>query len=179
MDISYEIIYSARKTIALQIRPDGSLVVRAPKRTGKKRIEALLAEKQDWIVKSRETILRQKEEKKKHELDPKERARAIDQARQVLAQKTAFYAARMGVTYGRITVREQKTRWGSCSSAGNLNYNWKLVLMPEPVLDYVVVHELAHRKEMNHSPAFYRVVEQVLPDYRIPKKWLAEHGREY
>ncbi len=74
----------------------------------------------------------------------------------MLAEKTAHFAKRDGVTYGRITIREQKTRWGSCSSAGNLNYNWKLVLMPEHVMDYVVIHELAHRKEMNHSARFLR-----------------------
>ena len=82
----------------------------------------------------------------------------------------------MGVTYGRISIREQKTRWGSCSSAGNLNFNWRLIFAPEEVLDYVVVHELAHRKEMNHSKAFYAVVESVLPDYKSSRRWLREHG---
>lgn len=84
----------------------------------------------------------------------------------------------MGVTYGRITIREQKTRWGSCSSKGNLNFNWRLIFAPEYVLDYVVVHELAHRKEMNHSKAFYAVIESVLPDYQTAKKWLKDHGHE-
>jgi anaerobic ribonucleoside-triphosphate reductase len=93
--------------------------------------------------------------------------------------KTAHFAKEMGVTYGRITIREQKTRWGSCSSAGNLNYNWKLVLMPEHVMDYVVIHELAHRKEMNHSARFYAVVAQQMPDYKVWQSWLKEHGREY
>ena len=82
----------------------------------------------------------------------------------------------MGVTYGRISIREQKTRWGSCSSAGNLNFNWRLIFAPESVLDYVVVHELAHRKEMNHSRTFYDIVESILPDYRISRRWLRDHG---
>ena len=94
----------------------------------------------------------------------------------MLAEKTAHFAKEMGVTYGRITIREQKTRWGSCSSAGNLNYNWKLVLMPERVMDYVVIHELAHRKEMNHSRNFWKVVEEAMPDYRKYKAWLKENG---
>lgn len=97
----------------------------------------------------------------------------------MLAEKTAHFAKEMGVTYGRITIREQKTRWGSCSSAGNLNYNWKLVLMPGRVMDYVVIHELAHRKEMNHSARFYAVVAQQMPDYKVWQSWLKEHGREY
>ena len=83
------------------------------------------------------------------------------------------------MTYGRITIREQKTRWGSCSSKGNLNFNWKLIRMPEEILDYVVVHELAHRKEMNHSRQFYQTVASVLPDYRQRERWLKEHGGEY
>ena len=82
----------------------------------------------------------------------------------------------MNVSYGRISIREQKTRWGSSSSKGNLNFNWRLILAPEEVLDYVVVHELAHRREMNHSKAFYAVVEAVLPDYRAARRWLREHG---
>ena len=84
----------------------------------------------------------------------------------------------MGVTYNRITIREQKTRWGSCSSAGNFNFNWKLVLMPSELLDYVVVHELAHRKEMNHSPRFWAVVEKELPDYRERREKLKKMGKQ-
>lgn len=85
----------------------------------------------------------------------------------------------MGVSYGSITVREQKTRWGSCSAKGNLNFNWKLVLMPEEILDYVVVHELAHRLQMNHSTEFWDEVEKILPDYRKRRQWLKENGQKY
>ena len=85
----------------------------------------------------------------------------------------------MGVSYGSITVREQKTRWGSCSAKGNLNFNWKLVLMPEEILEYVVVHELAHRLQMNHSTEFWDEVEKILPDYRKRRQWLKENGQKY
>ncbi len=85
----------------------------------------------------------------------------------------------MQVSVNRIAIREQKTRWGSCSSKGNLNLNWKLVLMPHRIQDYVVVHELAHRKQMNHSVFFWKEVEAVLPDFRERKQWLREHEGEY
>ena len=100
----------------------------------------------------------------------------METARDIFTRKAAYYASIMRVTYGRISIREQKTRWGSCSSKGNLNFNWRLIFAPEDVLDYIVVHELAHRKEMNHSPAFYAVVASVLPDYKKAQRWLREHG---
>ena len=88
----------------------------------------------------------------------------------------SYYLRNIGVDYGIITIREQKTRWGSCTSEGNLNFNWLLMLAPPEILDYVVVHELCHRKEMNHSAAFWREVEHILPDYRERKKWLKDNG---
>lgn len=100
-------------------------------------------------------------------------------ARVCLGEKVAFYKAQMQVEVNRMAIKEQKTRWGSCSSKGNLNFNWKLILMPECIQDYVVVHELAHRKEMNHSKAFWAVVEAVLPDYKERREWLRAHEQEF
>lgn len=100
------------------------------------------------------------------------------QARRYLEEKTAWWAERMGVTYLRISIRDQATRWGSCSSKGNLNYNWKLVLLPEELADYVVVHELAHRVFMNHSKDFWKVVERELPDYRQRRRRLKDYESE-
>ena len=93
-----------------------------------------------------------------------------------IPQRVAHYAAKLGVTYGRITIRNQKTRWGSCSSKGNLNFNCLLMLTPPEVIDYVIVHELCHRKEMNHSARFWTLVASILPDYTEQKRWLREHG---
>ena len=174
--IPYEIVYSARKTLAVQVKADGSVVVRAPKRMAKYKIEAFLKEKQDWIYTHREKALAAAEQKAANRLTEAERKAAVKRAAQMLAEKTAHFAKEMGVTYGRITIREQKTRWGSCSSKGNLNFNCLLMLAPAEILDYVVVHELCHRKEMNHSKAFWAEVEKVLPDYRESVKWLKEKG---
>ncbi len=97
-------------------------------------------------------------------------------ARQIFNRKAACYSRIMGVTYNRITVKEQKTRWGSCSSKHNLNFNWRLLLAPDEIQDYVIVHELAHLKEMNHSKNFYAVIESVLPDYKSRQLWLRKNG---
>ena len=98
------------------------------------------------------------------------------QARQTIPERVAHFAPLVGVTYGRITIRSQHTLWGSCSSKGNLNFNCLLMLTPPEVLDYVVVHELCHRKEMNHSARFWAEVGRVIPDYEIQRKWLRENG---
>lgn len=100
-------------------------------------------------------------------------------ARIELSKKVSIYAKQMQVSVGKITIREQKTRWGSCSSKGKLNFNWKLILMPENIQDYVVVHELAHRKQMNHSKDFWREVAVVLPDYQERRDWLRKHEGEF
>lgn len=176
---TYEIIYSTRRTTALQVTPDGRVIVRAPKRCPRSFIEAFVRQKEDWVLRQLARFEKQRKEHPAPELPPlsdKDRARYISIARDIFTRKTAYYARIMGVSYGRIAIREQKTRWGSCSSKGNLNFNWRLILAPEEVLDYVVVHELAHRREMNHSKAFYAVVESVLPDYRQARRWLRDHG---
>jgi len=100
-----------------------------------------------------------------------------EQARKLITERVRCYAPIIGVTYGQIAIRTQHTRWGSCSSKGNLNFNCLLALVPPEVLDYVVVHELCHRKEMNHSVRFWREVERVLPNYKVSKKWLRENGK--
>lgn len=88
------------------------------------------------------------------------------------------YAPRLGVRFGRVAIRDQKTRWGSCSAKHNLNFNWKLIMAPPQALNYVVVHELCHLIEFNHSPRFWRLVESQMPEYESWKKWLKAHGAE-
>ena len=94
----------------------------------------------------------------------------------MIPQRAAYYAQRIGVSYGKITIRCQKTRWGSCSSKGNLSFNCLLMLTPPEVLDSVVVHELCHRKFMNHSQQFYQEVLKAYPEYRKWNRWLKKNG---
>lgn len=174
--IDYTIIRSGRKTIAIEVRGDGEVLVRIPKQCTDSQAEEVVRKKQAWILKTREELMERVEKAEEvRQLTDAERKLYREKAREVFQAKTAYYAGIMGVTYGRIAVREQKTRWGSCSSEGNLNFNWKLILAPAGVLDYVVVHELAHRKQMNHSRAFWREVEQVMPEYQRYREWLQEN----
>jgi len=177
MDIMAEVIRSKRKSIAVQIKPDGAIVVRAPKWMKERDIEAFLQEKQAWIEKHRAAML---ERQARMEQYTETELRALKkQAREVITQKVRYYAPLVGVDYGRIAIRCQRSRWGSCSSKGNLNFNCLLVLLPDDVIDSVVVHELCHRKQMNHSAAFYKEVERVFPEYKKCDKWLKKNGSVY
>lgn len=172
MDITYQWIRSRSKTIAIQIDREGQVIVRTPYGITKRQVEEFLDEKKDWILQTRQRV-----EKRKTEqilISEEVRREDIERAKRIFPERTAYFAKRMGVDYGRITIREQKTRWGSCSSKGNLNFNWKLVLLAPELLDYVVVHELAHRREMNHSKNFWKIVEAELPDYRERRRRLKE-----
>lgn len=170
------IIRSARRSISIEIKLD-EMIVRAPKGMSRKQIDDFLYKKRSWIEKHSKIM-----EEKKAYLDKvkpltKEEIQALaDKACKVIPKKVRYYATLVGVDYGRITIRNQKTRWGSCSSKGNLNFNCLLMLYPDEVIDSVVVHELCHRKHMNHSAEFYAEVERVYPDYRKWNKWLKEHG---
>lgn len=177
--LDYQLVYSKRKTLAVSVTADGKVVVRAPRYFPKSEITRFITEKQDWIERHIKQAKIREKNQKVFCMTQKEREAYIREARSVITQLCSVYAKRMGVSFQKITIREQKTRWGSASSKGNLNFNWKLILMPRKVLEYVVVHELSHLKVMDHSPAFYRVVEQYMPDYKQPKQWLSEHGTEY
>ena len=174
---TYNFIRTKRRTMSLNVAEDGTITVRAPYRTGVKTADAFVEGHREWILSRIQAYERLKEERPDY--TDEERATGRERAGKKLEERCRFYAKRMGVSYGRITVREQKTRWGSCSAKGNLNFNWKLILMPEGILDYLVVHELAHRMEMNHSPAFWRVVEREIPDYRERRMWLKKNGAKY
>ena len=181
------IIRSNRKTLAIQINPDLSVTVRAPIYASQRDIERILKEKEGWIQKHIEKIREQEVNRKETQgeygesverdyLSSEEIHKLAQKALEYIPKRVSYFAEQIGVSCGGITIRNQKTRWGSCSSKGNLNFNCLLMLTPPEVIDYVVVHELCHRKEMNHSKAFWAEVEKVLPNYKEQVKWLKENG---
>ena len=174
--MEYTVIRSDRKTVGLQIK-NGKVILRAPRMLSQGQIEKFIADHRDWIDKH---LARAAEREKQCEgIEPfsMEEIRALaDEACRVIPQRVRYYAPLIGVTYGRITIRNQRSRWGSCSGKGNLNFNCLLMLAPPQVLDSVVVHELCHRKEMNHSERFYSEVLRVFPEYHRWHGWLKENG---
>ncbi len=176
--MSIEIIRSKRKTIAIQIIDSSEVKVRAPLRMSQKAIKDFIDKNSEWISRkqqeAREKEIAAESVKLLNEIEIKE---LTDRAREVFTRKVQYYAAIIGVDWNRITIRNQKSRWGSCSQKGNLNFNVALMRAPIEVLDYVVIHELCHRKEMNHSPKFWYEVERVMPDYRKYEKWLKDNGK--
>ena len=173
------VIRSDRKTIAIQVNPDLTVTVRAPRRMSDRDIRLFVQEKEPWIRKHVDQFRQRNEQYDSQGLEPLTYAELhalADKALAYIPGRVAYFADKMGITYGRITIRNQKTRWGSCSSRGNLNFNCLLMLAPPEVIDYVVVHELCHRKEMNHSKVFWDEVAHVMPDYEKARLWLKSEG---
>jgi predicted metal-dependent hydrolase len=181
--VDIELISSDRRTLCIEITSDCKVLVRAPRRMPERDINRFIGEKADWI----DIHLRKMQKRREEQNKAPETGRALSEqdirllttrAKRVIPSKVRKYAEIIGVDYGRITIRMQKSRWGSCSGQGNLNFNCLLMNAPEEIIDYVVVHELCHRKEMNHSPRFWAEVEKILPDYKNRRKWLKDHGNE-
>ena len=174
--MEYTTVRTARRTVALQIKGE-KIIVRAPLWMSDAEVEKFVTERRAWIEKHMKAAA---ERNKAHEdippLSSEELRKLANAAREVVSQRVRYYAPLVGVTYGNITIRCQRTRWGSCSGKGNLNFNCLLMLAPPEVLDSVVVHELCHLKEMNHSDRFYREVLRVYPEYHRWHTWLKENG---
>ena len=173
------IIRSKRKTLSFELKP-GQIIARAPLRMREKEIYKFIELKEPWIEKhlaklnERQNILK--------ELNPytREEIKTLtSQAKTCIPERVKFYAEKIGVTYNNITIRCQRTRWGSCSSKGNLNFNCLLVLLPDEIIDSIVVHELCHIKHMNHSAKFYAEIEKVFPEYKKCHQWLNQNGGIY
>lgn len=175
-EIEIQVKRSSRRTLSLQVTREGQVVVRCPLSTTKEQIQAFVDEHRQWIGESLEQVKRRLASRPV--MTPEQVWKAKSLARMTLSAKVRYWAAKMGVTYGTISIRQQAARWGSCSSRGNLNFNWTLILTPEPLQDYVVVHELAHRLEMNHSDRFWKIVESQIPDYRERRNLLKTYENQ-
>lgn len=172
----YIIIKSDRKTAAIQIK-EGVVTLRVPKRMTDGQIKEFAEKHSDWIKKQLEKQIRELEAVEEVKPLSKEQLKELaDRAKREIPPRVEYYARLLNVTYGRISVKNQKTRWGSCSSKGNLNFNYLLMLAPKEVLDSVIVHELCHRREMNHSDRFYSLVLGVFPDYYEHHQWLKDNS---
>jgi len=212
-----QIIRTNRKSIALIVERDGSLIVHAPLRASEEQIQAFVLKKADWIeakqklVKSQYPVFVPKEYVNgegfwylgkiyKLEIVEAQRpalylngnfrlaqtalARAEDvfvkwykaQALQVIAERAQWYAAKHGLEYRQIKITSARTRWGSYNSRGTLSFSWRLVMAPVPVIDYVVVHELLHSVEHNHSKKFWTKLQLIMPDYKQRIEWLETNG---
>ena len=170
------IIRSNRKSYALEVKAEG-LIIRAPINAADSDINMFILQHKSWIEKHLNKV--EEHQKLLEDVDPlsiQEIRMLADQALKVIPKRVKYYATKIGVTYGRITIRNQRSKWGSCSGKGNLNFNCLLMLTPPEVIDSVVVHELCHRKEMNHSERFYSEVLRVFTDYWKWNEWLKENG---
>jgi hypothetical protein len=137
-------------------------------------VDRVIASHRDWIARERA------KQRPRLRLDPQfvSEAEARRAARELVTMLAEDEADELGVRWARIEIRDQRSRWGSCSTRGTLSFNWRLVLAPFEVLDYVVVHELCHLREPNHSRRFWRLVESRRPGWRAQRDWLHEHGPE-
>lgn len=162
--MDYTLIRSKRRTMALQITPEGQVVVRAPQHIPQTVIDRFVESHADWIATH---LVKQQQRAENHPpLSEAEIAGLRQKAREVLPARVAHYAAMMGVAPTGIKITSAKTRFGSCSSKNSLCFSLYLMAYPDRAIDYVVVHELAHIRQKNHSPAFYAEVEKAMPDYK-------------
>lgn len=185
-DIVCTLKWSDRRSYGISIEATGEVMLHLPLSGSVRDAARMAEEKRGWII---EKVLMQRQrleeaQKKEAQRDkcytPEQRSalekRYREAAKEYVPKRAAYYAAFLGVSYDRIRIAGQKTRWGSCSSNKTLSFNWKLMLAPPKVLDYVVVHEVCHLREMNHSPRFWALVESLMPDYKQQRKWLKDNG---
>jgi hypothetical protein len=153
----------------LRVDPDGRVRVTIPRGGSRREAEAFARRHEAWIARQRARL--------PQETRPLEHRRELrDQARRELPPRLLAFAAQHGLTVSRVSIRNQRSRWGSCGRDGHICLNWRLVLMPQSVSDYILVHELMHLRRMDHSPSYWRLVEDACPGYRTAREWLRRHG---
>lgn len=177
--IPFCIVRSRRNSISIALKSADEIVVRAPLRISEQEIYRIVEEKADWIMKKqRELKARAAKSEAWISLGEEEKRSFRTLASNRIPERIDFYAKGMKAEFNQVRIKDQKSRWGSCSAKRNLNFNWRLVMTPDYVMDYVIVHELCHLTYMNHSADFWKYVEAVMPDYKRAKLWLRENGEE-
>lgn len=171
--MDYKLIRSKRKTISLELK-NGEVIVRAPNRMAKRDIDDFVNKHESWVKKHTERLARIESSVQK--LSEGELRELAEKAADYIPGRVRYYSEMLGLSYGRITLRCQKTKWGSCSAKKNLNFNILLMLAPPEVIDSVVVHELCHLIELNHSDRFYKLVYAAYPEYDRWNRWLKDNG---
>lgn len=170
--VEYVLKASARsKRMRLAVHAGGFLVVTIPSRMGERMMERFLLEKADWVL-EKITVMKKKTPIKSEPLSKVEWKRMKVVALELVHRRLGYFNDYYRFTYNHVSIRQQKTRWGSCSRDKNLNFNVKLAVLPAKLADYIIVHELCHLKEMNHSPRFWKLVAQTFPDHKELRKEL-------
>ena len=177
-EIRISVIRSARKSLGLKVRDANTVLARIPTRVSDRELKAFVENHRSWILEKTEVMAEREENRKSTPAPPPELLSKTDRMKIQLkiGKRVRHYCEAMGVTVGYVTVKNQKTRWGSCSAKGNVNFNYQLAFLPDELLDYVVIHELAHRRHMNHSRAFWAEVEKYCPDYLERREQLKEYS---
>jgi predicted metal-dependent hydrolase len=170
----HRLIRSKRRSLALQVTQEGHLVVRAPRFLSDSKILKFVEEKKSWIEHVRQRIAERLKTAPKQFTGP-ETAELKYQARKILTERVNYFAGLMKVKFAQIRLTSATSRYGSCGPQGNLSFQWRLVLAPKEILDYVVVHELAHLIERNHSSRFWAKVEEFYPEYKTARVWLRKN----
>ena len=168
---------SNRKSIELEVRSAEDIRVRIPSRLSDRELKKFVNAHKDWIFEKTELIENWEDQRASTGAPSWEGLSKVElqNIKNKFADRVSYFAEIMNVTFGRITIRNQKTRWGSCSTKGNLNFNYQLYYLPDELLDYVVVHELSHRRHMDHSKEFWTEVEKYCPNYRKLRKNLKQY----
>ena len=172
--MAYTLIRSKRKTLGLEITRDCEVVVRAPLRCSQRLIDSFVAQRAGWIEEHLAVQQRRAAARQAREVTPEQERELRSRAAAEIPPRVAYYSRLMGVTPAGVKITGAKTRFGSCSGKNSLCFSWRLMQYPPAAIDYVVVHELAHITHHDHSPAFYRLIGQILPDFREREKLLRD-----
>lgn len=175
MKYNLKIIRSRRKSIGIEIKSDLSVIVRTPYFLSDNAIKKVVFEKETWIDKKIEQI-KNKSSLSLPTFTQKEIEELREQTKTLITPKAEYYAKILNVNFNKLSVKKQTSVWGSCSAKQNINFNLLLCLCPDQVIDYIVVHELCHLKELNHSKRFWNEVENLLPNYKSARLWLKANG---